>query len=485
MKKIKKLFANIENIEIKGSKEVDILGVTSDSRSCFPSTLFIAKKGERFDGNNFIYDAVKAGAKAIVTDIYDPFLKDITQIITSNVKDIEADIAAKYYDYPAKELFSIGITGTNGKTTTSYLIKHIFDNFFDKKCGIIGSLGCFTGSNFVKSTLTTPQSVALQKYLREMKNASLDSFCMEVSSIGIDQNRIKNISFDVAIFTNLTQDHLDYHKTFENYKNAKKKLFDSLKEDSFLIANIDDKNSYDLIKDSKAKVLKYSTKIDCDLKAENIKYDLLGTSFDLIYKNETFSFFSSLVGSFNVYNILAAVAVGILKKIPMNDLVKSIKTFKNIPGRLERVLTNKPYHIFVDSCHTDDALENVLYTLSQIKNKKIITVFGCGGDRDRSKRPLMAKTAEKYSDQIIVTSDNPRSEDPQKIIDEIKLGFSNNCSYMQEVNRFDAIKLACKMAQKEDIILIAGKGHETYQIFDDKIVDFDDRKISKDIANNL
>ena len=482
--KIKNLFKDIPGIIIKGSKDKKISNITSDSRYVYPNNLFIARKGESVDGSKYIDVAIKSGAIAIVTDVYDPFLKNVVQIIHENPKEIEADIAAKFYMNSSKKLFAIAITGKNGKTTTSFIIKHILDTN-EKKCGLIGGVFYDTGKKQIDASLTTPSPVNLQKYFYEMKQNNLRFVCLEATAHAMDQERVKNANIDVAIFSNLTLDHLDYFKTFENYKKAKKKLFDNLKKGSFACINIDDENAIDLVKDSKAKIFSYSINNSADLQAINIKYDLKQTSFDLIYKEKKYFVATNLVGSFNVYNTLAAIAAAILSKIPTENILTSLRSFKTVPGRLERVFVNKPFHVFVDFSHTPDALLNVLKTLFSTKKNRIITVFGCGGDRDKSKRPLMAKATEKYSDISIVTSDNPRSEDPNKIIDEITLGFSKDYKYFKEVDRSKAIEMAIKLAKQNDIVIIAGRGCEAYQIQKNQKIDFDDRKIAKKICDTL
>jgi len=439
---------------------------------------------KKFDATKFIYDAISAGAIAVVTDIYDPFLKNITQIISDDINVIESDIAASFYKNPSKELKTIGITGTNGKTTTSYLIKHILDNS-EKKCGLIGSVEYILGDNKISSSLTTPDCVSLQKYLREMKNFEQKCVCMETSSHALEQNRLNNIDFDIAIFTNLSLDHLDYHKTFDNYKNAKKKLFDNLEKRAFAVINLDDENSLDIIKDTKAKIITYSCKKDATFVATDIIYSMRGTSFTLNYKNQKIPIFTHLIGKYNVYNSLCAIAVAIMAGVDLEKLASIIKAFRKVPGRLEKVQNNKNLHIYVDHAHTPDAMQNVLKTLSEMKKGKVINVFGCGGDRDKSKRQPMAKTSEKFSDISIVTSDNPRTEDPKKIIDEIIPGFSKNAQYIVEIDRQKAIEKAIKLAKSEDIVIITGKGHETYQIFNNITIDFDDRKVSKQICSTL
>jgi len=484
--KLKKILKNIDYLEIKGSKDIEISSITQDSRLASFNGLFIAKKGKNFDGSKFIDDAISCGTIAIITDIFDPFLKNVAQVIVKDPNLIEADIAANFYEHPTKNLFSIGITGTNGKTTTNYLIKHILDKN-NKNTALIGTIENILKDTKIQTKLTTPDSISIQKYLRQAVDCNLKYLCMEVSSHGLDQNRLKNIDFNIAIFTNLTQDHLDYHQTFENYRDAKKKLFDSLNDDAFSVINIDDENAKYLIKDTKSNIFTYSTKQKADLYASDIKHSLKGSYFTLNYQNEKIDLFTPLVGEYNVYNVLSAIAVSILLKIDLKKIKEDIKTFKSVKGRLEKVNNNKNLNIFIDFAHTPDALKNVLQTIKNLKNynSKIINVFGCGGDRDKSKRAVMAKMSENFSDISIVTSDNPRNENPQKIIDDIISGFSNSTNVVVEKDRKKAIEKAIKLAKAEDIIIITGKGHETYQIFENVTVEFDDSIISKQICNSL
>lgn len=473
--KLKKLIKDILDIETKGSLEVEISNIEIDSRKVFPGTLFIAKKGDKTDGSKYIYEAKNSGAIAVVTDVYDPFL-NLAQILHKNPASLEADLACKFYDNPSKDLFSIAITGTSGKTTTSFLLKHIFE-YSNTKCGVIGTLGHYTGKRVIKSELGTPQSLDLQKYLKEMVLNNTNVFCMEATSIGIDQNRIKNIDFDVAIFTNLTKEHLEYHKTFDSYKNAKKKLFSNLSKKAFSIINIDDPSHSEMVENSLSKVITFSCLKEANLQAKEIHYTINGSHFTLIYKNKSYLVQTNLIGQFNIYNILAAMAAGLIKKIPIENIIKAVSTFENVNGRLEKIKNERNIHLFVDYAHKEDALKNVLQTLTRVKKRRIITVFGCGGERDQTKRAKMAMISENLSDITIVTSDNPRSEDPIKIIDDIKKGFSDTYKYFVEPERRKAIEMALKLANIDDIVLIAGKGHETYQILKDKTIEFDDKKV--------
>jgi UDP-N-acetylmuramoyl-L-alanyl-D-glutamate--2,6-diaminopimelate ligase len=484
--KLRKLLKDIPVQMVKGTKEVEITGICSNSKLVSPGNLFIAKKGFTHNGAQFIADAVAAGAAAVLTDIYDPFLQDVVQVIHSDIPGIEAELAAEYYRHPSQDLFTVGITGTNGKTTCSYLIKHLMDGM-GKQSGLIGTIECIVGKNYLPSTLTTPDVITNHKLLHEMASNHCQAAVMEVSSHALDQGRVKEIDFDVAVFTNLTLDHLDYHKTMEEYAAAKAKLFSSLtnalsngkkKDKKCAVVNADSPWVEVIVKDCKEKILTYGIDKKADVWASGIELFSKGTSFIVNYQNEKKRFVSGLIGRFNVYNCLAAIAVGIGQNIPLNQILEILSTFKAAPGRLEKVANSRGLNIFVDYAHTDDALKNVLETLKEIKSSRLITVFGCGGNRDHSKRPKMAEIAEMLSDFTIVTSDNPRNEDPESIIKQIVAGFKEAKHYIVELDRGEAIKKAVKMAQGEDIILIAGKGHETYQIFAHQTIGFDDREVA-------
>jgi UDP-N-acetylmuramoyl-L-alanyl-D-glutamate--2,6-diaminopimelate ligase len=477
--KLKTILKKISYSKIKGSKEIDITGVTSDSKRVFPGNIFIARKGKSFDGSEFIPQAISSGAKVIVTDFFNPFLKNVIQIIHPKPQEIEADIAANYYNFPSKKLCMIGVTGTNGKTTTTYIIKHILDGM-KRSCGLIGNIEYNTGLQNQIATRTTPDCVTSQKLLREMVNNGCKACAMEVTSHSLDQQRVKHIDFDLAVFTNLTKDHLDYHKTQENYANAKQKLFISLngskKKKKVAIVNSDCPFSALMTDKSETKILRYAIDNNAEIKATNIVLSSDGTHFLVSYKNKQTKFFSPLIGRFNVSNLLAAISVGICLGFPIKLIADLIANFSQIPGRLEKIKTNKQWHIFIDYAHSDDALEKVLQSLMEIKKGRIITVFGCGGDRDKEKRPRMAAVSEKFSDLSIITNDNPRKEDPKEICRDIIKGFSSFKSYRVELDRKDAIALAMSSAKKNDIVLIAGKGHEKTQVFANQTIEFDDKK---------
>jgi len=490
--KLKKLLSEIPVNQVKGSRDVDITGICSNSKLVAPGNLFIAKKGKLEDGALYIPEAIAGGAVAVLTDIFNPSIKNITQIVHPNVSMIEALLAEHYYQFASQELFMVGITGTNGKTTTSFLIKHLLDQL-KGPCGLIGTIEYIIGQQRYQATRTTPDVVSNHKMLREMVLHGCRSAVMEVTSHALDQGRVQHIDFDVAVFTNLTVDHLDYHKTMENYCSAKNKLFSTLineKKQSkkafpkIAVVNADSPWHKQIIQGCKASIITYGIDNAADLKATDIHMSGQGTQLNLNYQGHIVACKSPLVGRYNVYNTLAAIAVGLTQNIALENLAKMISTFSAVSGRLEPVQNPLGLKIYVDFAHSDDALTNVLECLSEIKQKRIITVFGCGGDRDKSKRPLMAKACEEFSDVSIVTSDNPRSEDPLAILQQVTQGFRRKESYTVIPDRYAAIEHAINIATPEDIVLIAGKGHEAYQIFSHKIIEFDDRKVALQICQN-
>lgn len=485
MKKLKTLLKDLPDAVVKGAKDNSITGLCSHSKLVAPGNLFVAKKGLQFDGNRFIRDAINAGAVAILTDLYDPFLpQDVTQVIHPDVGLAEAVLATAYYENPSQKLFLAGITGTNGKTTTSFLIRHLLGEQ-KHPCGLIGTVEVDLGQKIQPPILTTPDCITNYRLLCEMAKAGCKAAVMEVCSHGLDQGRVRNLDFDVAVFTNLTQDHLDYHLTMENYAAAKAKLFAMLKGSSkpwakTAIVNADCPWSSRMLSDCTAAVLTYGIESPADLKAHHVRLDAKGIFFELTYKGKTFALQSRLIGRFNVYNLLGAIGVGLVYGMPMEEIAAKLATFQNVPGRLERIENSRGVSVFVDYAHTDDALRNVLETLREVAPSRITTVFGCGGDRDRGKRPLMGSVATKLSDLVVITSDNPRHEDPQAIISEILQGCSADTPRVIEPNRKSAIFYALAHAKPGDTILIAGKGHERQQIVGNRIVDFDDCAIARE-----
>lgn len=481
--KLKRLLKDIPLAMVKGSKEIEITGICSNSKLLAPGNLFVAKKGLTNHGSRFILEAVAAGATAVLTDIYDPFLEDVVQIIHPDVSEIEALFASRFYQHSSDALFLVGITGTNGKTTSSCLIKHLLDGLIGP-CGLIGTIEWDVGGHLLTPTHTTPDLITNHKLFYEMVSYGCKAAVMEVSSQALDQGRVRGIEYDAAIFTNLTQDHLDYHKTMEKYAEAKSLLFSSLGKKAvksfgkIAIVNADSPYQHAVSKSCPVPILSYGIDAASDVQASELVLSPKGMQFKVVYKDQSHLFHSHLIGRFNVYNCLAAITLALSRSFTLERIAPLIRSFKRVPGRLERVSNARGISIFVDYAHTDDALKNVIETLREIKKGKIITVFGCGGDRDRGKRPKMADVAERFSDHVVVTTDNPRSEDPDTIIKEILSGMKDPRNAIVEPDRKEAIRLAVKMAEGEDIVLIAGKGHERYQIFAHQTFDFDDCKIA-------
>jgi UDP-N-acetylmuramoyl-L-alanyl-D-glutamate--2,6-diaminopimelate ligase len=493
MMKLKKLLKDISGYQVKGSKDILITGVTANSKVVSWGNLFIAKKGKTHDGVHYIPEAIKAGAAAVVTDLFDPSLKQAVQVIHPHVASIESALVANFYRHPSQEMFMVAITGTNGKTTTSFVIKNLLDRFLGP-CGLIGTIEYIVGEQRYQATHTTPDVASNHKMLREMVNQGCRSAVMEVTSHALDQGRVDKIDFDVAIFSNLTLDHLDYHGSMENYAAAKKRLFDHLGKEmskkrgaKWAIVNRDSPWSSYMVENCSANILSYGIENRADLQASHVCLEKHGTRAKVTYQGQTVDCYWPLVGRFNVYNCLAAMAVGLSQNIPLEAIVDHMSQIAFVRGRLQPVENHLGLKIYVDFAHSDDALSNVLQTLKevQVAKGKLIVVFGCGGDRDRSKRPKMAKACENYADLCIVTSDNPRSEDPHKICEEIITGFTKPGIYQIELDRKAAIQKAVESARPDDIILIAGKGHETYQIFAHKTIEFDDCKIATDICAQL
>jgi UDP-N-acetylmuramoyl-L-alanyl-D-glutamate--2,6-diaminopimelate ligase len=468
--KLKYLLKGLEGCEVKGSREVEITGISADSRTVAPGNLFLAKKGQIHDGAQFIHQALEAGAVAIVTDIYDPFVSQ-TQIICPKPSAIEALLAAKFCGHPSKELFVVGITGTKGKTTTTYLSKHLLESL-GKKPGLVSTVETIVGENRFSSTLTTHDVIANQKLLRDMVLKECRSVCLEVSSHGLEQGRVEGIEFDVAIFTNLFSDHLDYHQTLENYALAKRALFE--KTTVRAILNADSPWSSYMAAKCKAPILTFGIDKGADLQASEIRLSPLGLEFRVDYQGKSARISSRLIGHFNVYNLLGAIALGAHLGIGLEEISAHLSSFQSVPGRLEQVTNERGFSLFVDYAHQGEALENVLKTLREIATKRVIVVFGCGGNRDPGRRIAMGKVAEKWADVAIVTTDNPRREDPNLICQAILSGFENPKRAFVEPDRKKAIELAVSMAGRDDIVLIAGKGHEKIQIFAHQTIPFDD-----------
>lgn len=473
--KLKTLLKDIPNLKWFNDCDIEINGVSSHTDLLHPGFLFLAKRGKKYHGNQFISQAIDKGIVAVITDEIDPHYSDLIQVIHPCVSDIESMIAHRFYGdlYP---LFLIGITGTSGKTTTSFLIQH-FLGHAQISCGLIGSIEYTLTQGKRDSSLTTPDLCQNLNLLKQMQLKGTQAAILEVTSIGLDQGRVSGIDFPIMVFSNLSQDHLDYHLTMENYAKAKTQAFVHLRKDAWAVLNGDDPISMLMAESTQASILWFGLKSHFDLFASDILFHERSMTFFLNWKREKVLITTHLMGMFNVYNILASSSVALLKGVNLQSIQKSLQTFYSVPGRLERIIHPKGTQIFIDYAHKPGALQNVLETLTSFKSGKILTVFGCGGDRDALKRPQMGKIAEQFSDIVILTNDNPRSEDPKAIIKHILDGMIHPEKVIVNLDRKQAILHSVEIAQPEDIILVAGKGHEKKQIFATYVLNFDDRAV--------
>ncbi|HEY2103802.1 MAG TPA: UDP-N-acetylmuramoyl-L-alanyl-D-glutamate--2,6-diaminopimelate ligase [Chthoniobacterales bacterium] len=473
---------------IVGALDREVESIAYDSRRVQNNTLFVALRGEKSDGHEFVDQAIEKGASVIVAEreISSP---RATCLVVDDSRSALADLAVTFYGRPSGKLKMAGVTGTNGKTTTTFLIKHICENA-GLRCGLIGTVQYEIGERVIPATRTTPEAVDVQELLAQIASAGCRAAAMEVSSHALAQERTRGIEWDVAVFTNLTQDHLDFHSTMENYFEAKTKLFEGLasqqkKKRSVAVINIDDRHGQKLADrmHGKVAIVTYGMNMRADFRASNYRTELAGTSYQLDARGRSYLVRVPLIGRFNVANSMAALAAANALGVNLRDAVLSLARSPQVPGRLEMVPAKRQFQVFVDYAHTDDALVNVLKTLRELKPRKLILVFGCGGNRDRQKRPLMAHAADQYADFSIVTSDNPRKEDPEAIIAEVEKGFRSN-HYEKITDRAEAISRAVALAQPRDVVLIAGKGHEKYQEFADHTIPFDDFQVARRAVEN-
>jgi UDP-N-acetylmuramoyl-L-alanyl-D-glutamate--2,6-diaminopimelate ligase len=482
---LEKLVEGLKIISYNGNFNKNITKITYDSKQCTLNSLFIAIKGYKTDGHDYIEVAIKNGAIAIICESVPKKLEtDITYIQVEDSRSTQAFIANRFYEYPSKKLKMIGITGTNGKTSVAFLISKILGHW-GKKIGNIGTIGNYVGDTYYKAKNTTPEAIDLQQMLSQMVNLGIKYTVMEVSSHSLSLKRVNGTNFNIGIFTNLSQDHLDFHQTHEKYFEAKTKLFYITNKAN--IINGDDpygKRLIDMLKNSNIRTYSFGITDKCDYMAKDIFIDSKGVSFTFEGEKIKEKFQIGIPGIFSVYNAMAAIITGYIEQVPMETIKSALSDVSAVPGRFEVVNTNTPYNVIIDYAHTPDGLENVLKTINSFSKKRIILVFGCGGDRDKTKRPIMGEIGGKYSSFSIITSDNPRSEDPLSIIKDIIPGIKNtNCPYKVIENRREAIMEALSMAKKDDIILIAGKGHETYQILHDKTIPFDEKLIIKELLS--
>lgn len=483
---LNKLIFNLDAEVISGQTDIDVTGISYDSRNINRGDVFVAIEGYKVDGHDYINDALKKEAKAIIVQRDVLFDTEATLIKVKETRQALAKMSSEFFNSPSSKFDLIGVTGTNGKTSTTYIAESIF-RAGNRKTGIIGTIGSQINGEHIETKNTTPESLELQQVFDQMLKSGIDSCIMEVSSHSLELSRVAYCNFDVGVFTNITKDHLDYHKTIENYFNAKKKLF--YMTSKYNIINIDDEYGKKLIEElSKLNtpLLTYGIEKKADIYATDIIFMATGVNFRLHTPKGSISVNMNIPGAFTVYNALAAVSCAYVYDIALEDIKKGLEQIKGVKGRFEVIPTNRDFTVIIDFAHTADALEKVLCVIDQFAEGRKIAVFGAGGDRDITRRAPMGEVAGRHCDLCIVTSDNPRTEEPQKIIDDIVEGVKKvNGNYITIVNRKEAIEYAIKNSRPKDIILLAGKGHETYTIIGEKVLPFDESKIVKEALELL
>jgi len=470
---------------VKGPTDISVGKIEFDSRHVAAGDVFVAIRGTQSDGHGFIEKAIAQGAIAIICDtLPDTLSEGITYVEVKSTSAALAYMASNYYGNPSAQLKLVGITGTNGKTTIATLLYQLFKNA-GFKAGLLSTVKIMVDAAEHKATHTTPDSLTINRYLRMMVDAGADYCFMEVSSHGIHQNRTEGLQFAGGVFTNLSHDHLDYHSSFAEYRDVKKSFFDHLLKSAFAIVNVDDKNGLVMLQNTAAKKLTYALKTYADYRAQILENQLSG----LLLKINGEEVWVKLIGTFNAYNLLAIYATAVNLGLESLEVLRLLSELESVSGRFEFIVSESKITAIVDYAHTPDALENVLSTIENIRtrNEQLITIVGCGGDRDKTKRPVMAHIASSMSDRAIFTSDNPRSEVPEDIIEDMEKGVEpqNYKKTVAVVDRKQAIKIACQLARPNDIILIAGKGHETYQEIKGVKYDFDDMETVKEILRHL
>ena len=479
--RLKEILTNVEVLNVLGDTDIEVTGVNIDSRRIEAGHLFVAIPGTQTDGHKFIPKAIELGAVAVLCE-YFPNKREpgVTYIAVASTEDCVGEVATRFYGDPSRKLKLVGVTGTNGKTTIATLLYNMFRKF-GHKCGLLSTVCNYIEDEAIPADHTTPDPIELNCLLARMVEAGCEYAFMECSSHAIAQKRIGGLHFAGGLFTNLTRDHLDYHKTFENYRNAKKAFFDGLDKGAFAITNADDKNGLFMVQNTKATVKTYSTRTVADFKAKIIECHFEGMYLDINGKEVGVQF----IGKFNVSNLLAVYGAAVMLGKQPDDILLILSTLKSVNGRLEPIRSPEGYTAIVDYAHTPDALENVLNAIREVLDGKgrVITVCGAGGNRDKGKRPLMAREAVKQSDRVIITSDNPRFEEPQDIINDMLAGLDAHQmkKVVSIVDRREAIRTACMMAEKGDVILIAGKGHEDYQEIQGVKHHFDDKEVVREI----
>lgn len=485
MMELKDILYKVTLNSVVGSTSVSINNIDFDSRNISFNDVFVAIPGSVVDGHNYIDKAVNQGAIAVVCEILpEEFINGVTYVQVESSSQALAVMASNFYGNPSENLKLVGITGTNGKTTIASLLYQLFKKA-GFKVGLLSTVKIMVDNIEYKATHTTPDSLTINKYLKQMNDEGVEFCFMEVSSHGIHQNRTEGLCFEGGIFTNLSHDHLDYHETFAEYRDVKKSFFDKLPPKAFALVNIDDKNGLVMLQNTSAKKYTYALKTYADYKSHILENQFGG----LLLKINESEVWTRLIGSFNAYNLLAIYGAAELLGLEKEETLRLISELESVSGRFQYLISDEKITAIIDYAHTPDALQNVLETINSIrtKNEELITVVGCGGDRDKTKRPKMGHIASVLSTKVIFTSDNPRSEVPEAIIEEIEKGVEpqNFKKTMSIVDRKQAIKTACQLAQPNDIILIAGKGHETYQEIKGERFDFDDFKIVQEFLKQL
>jgi len=485
--KMGELASLLVTARLTGDPQTEITGIQTDSRKVKPGDLFICLPGHTVDGHDYAGKALDAGAAALVAER--PLGLGAAELLVKDSRLAMAVIADRYFGHPSAKVRTIGVTGTNGKTTTTYLIERIL-NDAGKSAGVIGTIEMRYAGRVYPMSGTTPEALELHRHLADMADAGVAYCAMEVSSHGLDQGRAKGVRFRTAIFTNLTQDHLDYHGTMEQYAAAKSLLFSRLgngyaadeRDRSYAVLNADDPASAGFAKATAAEVITYGVREDADVRASDIRITARGASFHVRTFRGEADIQLRMVGAYNVYNALGALTAALLEGVPLEAIKASLEAIPGVPGRVETVDAGQDFAVIVDYAHTPDGLENVLRTVKEFAERRVICVFGCGGDRDRTKRPIMGRIAARYADHVMVTSDNPRSEDPVRILQDIEAGLRGDGvpadRYDMIVDRREAIRKAVAMASAGDVVLIAGKGHETYQLIGKETLEFDDRLVA-------
>lgn len=483
---IKKLIEVLSGAEVDGPVDRDVIAIHYDSRRVTPESLFVALPGLKTDGHKFIEHAVKRGAAAVLVEKPVTAIRRATVIRVPDAREAMARLAAQFHGHPDRRMKVIGITGTNGKTTTAFMVQHILKEA-GIKTGLIGTVRYEIGERVIPASRTTPEAVELHEMMAQMVRQNCGAVVMEVSSHSLDQKRVLGIDFDVVVFTNLTQDHLDYHKTMDNYFEAKSILFKSLSSNGKIgmaVINVDDPRGRELVAmPLKAAKLTYGIENEAMVRGRMLAVNCVGLKFEVATPKGEDRISLPLFGRYNVANALGALGACMTLGVKLPTMARALKSLPAVPGRLERVDCGQPFQVFVDYAHTDDALKNMLTTLRESTTKRLLVCFGCGGNRDTRKRELMGRVASQLADFSVLTSDNPRKEEPRAIISQIEEGFSDAGSagkYEVVEDRREAISRVLAMAEEGDIVVIAGKGHETYQEFADTVISFDDREVARE-----